>query len=94
MIAREWLENMKHSWTELHANYTLKRLEADILPALGFKPINKIVAPELLQTLREVEKRDALDLSHRLLQTCGQILRYAIATGIAEWDIAADLKGA
>ncbi len=94
MIAREWLENMKHSWTERHANYTLKRLEADILPVLGFKPMNKIVAPELLQTLREVEKRDALDLSHRLLQTCGQIFRYAIATGRAERDIAADLKGA
>lgn len=94
IVAREWLENMKHSWTARHANYTLRRLEADILPVLGFKPINKIAAPELLNTLREVEKRDALDLSHRLLQICGQIFRYAIATGRAERDIAADLRGA
>ena len=94
MVAREWLENRMESWTKRHASYTLRRLEADIFPALGFKPINKITAPELLAVLREVEKRDALDLSHRLLQISGQVFRYAIATGRAERDIAADLRGA
>lgn len=94
IIAREWLDVMKNSWTKKHANNVLRRLEIDIFPALGFKAINKIVAQELLHTIREVEKRDALDLSHRLLQRCGQIFRYAIATGRAERDIAADLRGA
>lgn len=94
MVAREWLENRMESWTKRHASYTLRRLETDIFPTLGFKPINKITAPELLAVLREVEKRDALDLSHRLLQISGQVFRYAIATGRAERDIAADLRGA
>ena len=41
-VAREWLDNRKAGWTERHANYTLRRLKADIFPALGFKPINKM----------------------------------------------------
>jgi integrase len=93
-VAREWMENRLESWTKRHGNYTLRRLEVNIFPALGCKPIQKITAPELLSVLREVEKRDALDLSHRLLQICSQIFRYAIATGRAERDIAADLRGA
>ncbi|MDF3047317.1 MAG: hypothetical protein K0R73_435 [Candidatus Midichloriaceae bacterium] len=93
MIAREWLDNRKEGWTARHASYTLKRLEADIFPALGSKPINKITAHELLLTIKEVEKRDALDLTHRLLQICGQIFRYAVITAKAERDITADLRG-
>lgn len=93
MIAREWLDNRKEGWTARHAGYTLRRLEADIFPVLGSKPINKITAHELLLTIKEVEKRDALDLSHRLLQICGQIFRYAVITAKAERDITADLRG-
>jgi len=93
-VAKEWLENRKESWTERHWHYTRRRLEADIFPVLGNKPINKIEPQELLHALREVEKRDALDLSHRLLQICGQILRYAVATGKTKRDISADLRGA
>ena len=68
IVAREWLGNRIESWTKRHAMYTLRRLEANIFPTLGFKPINKITAQELLATIKDVEKRDALDLSHRLLQ--------------------------
>jgi len=93
IIAREWLDNRKEGWTARHARYTLKRLEADIFPTLGSKPINKITAHELLFTIKEVEKRDALDLTHRLLQICGQIFRYAVITAKVERDITADLRG-
>ncbi len=93
-IAREWHENKKSNWTERHASYVLKRLEADIFPAVGFRPIDEITAPELLAAVREVEKRGALDIAHRVMQTSGQIFRYAIATGRATRDISADLKGA
>lgn len=93
-VAEEWHENQKAGWTERHSNYTLSRLEADVLPKIGFRPINEITAPELLLVLRDIEKRGALDISARIRQTCGQIFRYAIATGKAERDIAADLKGA
>jgi integrase len=94
IIAREWHEHRKLGWTIRHADYVLKRLEADIFPALGFKPIHEISAPELLVALRAVENRGAIDIAHRLLQTTGQIFRYAIATGRSQHDIAADLRGA
>lgn len=93
-VALEWIENKRSSWTPRYERYTKRRLDTNIFPVLGAKPINKIIAPELLAVLREVEKRDALDLSHRLSQMCGQIFRYAITTGRAERDVAADLKGA
>lgn len=94
LIAREWLESRRAGWTDKHYKEVLKRLEANIFPALGSKALNKITAPELLGVLREIENRDALDLSHRLLQVCGQIFRYAISTCKTDRDIAADLRGA
>lgn len=83
----------KESWTERHANYVLRRLEADIFPTIGFKPINEILAPELLAALRAIENRGAVDIAKRALQTTGQIFRYAVATGRADRDISADLRG-
>jgi integrase len=93
-IGREWHEHQALGWTERHSAYVLRRLEADIFPAIGSRPINEITPPELLTAIREIEKRGAIDIAHRALQTCGQIFRYAIATGRAERDIAADLRGA
>jgi integrase len=93
-IAREWQSHRASGWTERHASYVLRRLEADIFPTLGTKQIHEIAAPELLAVLRQIENRGAIDIAHRALQTTGQIFRYAIATGRAERDIAADLRGA
>jgi len=93
-VAREWHEQQKPSWTERYAYYVIKRLEDNIFTKIGFRPINELTAPELLSALREIEKRGAHEMSHRQLQACGQIFRYAIATGKAERDISADLKGA
>ena len=93
-VAREWHEGKAESWTPNHARSVIMRLEADIFPPLGFRAINDITAPELLSVIRVIENRGALDISKRALQTCGQIFRYAVATGKAERDITADLKGA
>ncbi|MET0156032.1 MAG: integrase arm-type DNA-binding domain-containing protein [Rickettsiales bacterium] len=93
-IAREWYAGKIGGWTGSHALKVIKRLEADIFPALGVRPAHQITAPELLAVLRGIEERGALDIAKRALQTCGQIFRYAIATGRAERDIAADLRGA
>jgi len=93
-IAIEWHNNQKHRWTARHATYVLRRIEADIFPTLASRPINEIKAPELLAVLRLIETRGAIDIAHRVLQTCGQIFRYAIATGREERDISADLRGA
>ncbi len=93
-VAREWFDKHKESWVEHHGKKIIARLEKDIFPLLGAKPIMSITAPELLEALRRIESRGAVDTAHRALQTCGQIFRYAIATGRAERDVAADLRDA
>jgi integrase len=93
-VAREWHSKQAQRLTARHSHYVLKRLEADAFPAIGFRSINQITAPELLATIQKIEKRGALDVAHRVLQTSGQVFRYAIATGRAERDISADLRGA
>jgi integrase len=93
-VAREWLENQKDSWTEKYAGHVQTRLETDIFPAFGKRPIAEIEAIEVLDALRKVEKRGALDIAKRLRQTCGQIFRYAVVTSRAKRDPSADLKGA
>lgn len=93
-VAREWYQKNYAKWKPRHANYILKRLEADIFPVIGSRPIGEIKTPELLATIQKIEKRGALDIAKRALQTSGQVFRYAIATGRAENDISANLKGA
>ena len=93
-IAREWLVKFSSKWTPKHGERILTRFEKDILPYIGSKPITEITAPELLTVLRRIENRGAVDTAHRAHQNCGKIFRYAIATGKAERDIAADLRGA
>ena len=94
VVAREWFNKRKASWAQSHATKVIARLEKDIFPIVGGKPIGSITASELLAALRRIEARGAIDTAHRALQTCGQIFRYAIATGRAERDTAADLRDA
>lgn len=93
-LGREWHENKKAKWSEGYAYDILHRLEMDIFPALGRVSISTITAPQLLTVIRQIEKRGAREIAHRALNTCSQIYRYAIATGKAERDPAADLRGA
>lgn len=92
-IAREWF-GRQTNWTEGHRKHILSSLTRDFFPLIGTKPIGSMKAHELLEPLRRIEGRGAVESAHRALQTCGQIFRYAIATGRAEHNIAADLKGA
>jgi integrase len=64
-----------------------------VFPDLGVRPIADITTLELLDTVRKVERRGAIELAHRLLETCGQIFRYAVITGRVKYNITADLKG-
>ena len=94
IVAREWFAKNKGSWVDTHAEKIIRRLENYIFPIIGKKPIHQVTAPELLKALREVETRGIPDVAHRALQNCSRIFRYAIATGRAERDTAADLRGA
>lgn len=93
-IAREWHETKKGSWAGRHPETVMKKLEGDLFPKLGAKPIIEITAPELLAVIRQIESRGALDMARRALQISGQVFRYAIQTGRAERDPSGDLKGA
>lgn len=91
-IAREWHETKKEVWTPKYSKTVLTRLQADIFPHLGGAPIGDITAPQLLSVLKKIESRGALDIAKRARQTCGQIFRYAVASGYASTDIAYFLK--
>ncbi|MDP1573599.1 MAG: tyrosine-type recombinase/integrase [Coxiellaceae bacterium] len=94
MVAREWHVKFSLKWTPKHGERILIRLEKDIFPYVGQKPISEITTPELLSAVRRIESRGAIETAHRALQNCGQIFRYAIASGKAERDVSADLRGA
>ena len=93
-IAREWFEKFSPTWTPSHGERIIRRLERDIFPWLGKKPIKDIQAPDLLSVLRRIEERGAVETAHRASQNCGQVFRYAVATGRAERDPSGDLRGA
>lgn len=93
-LAREWFETRMVDKSEQHQSRTIRALENDLFPQIGGRPINQITAPELLMALRKIEARGAIETAHRAKQTAGQVFRYAIATGRAERDPSADLKGA
>lgn len=94
VIAREWFGRQRATWVDSHADKIISRLERDLFPWLGRRQISSITAPELLGALRRIEERGAVETAHRALQNCGQIYRYAIATGRAERDPTPALRGA
>ncbi len=93
-IGLEWFAKFSPGWSESHRVRVKRLLERDIYPWLGKLPITEVTAPALLATVRRIEARGALETAHRALQNCGQVFRYAIATGRADRDVAADLRGA
>jgi integrase len=93
-IAREWVEKFASTRTEGYNRQIIQRLEKDIFPWMGKRPISEIKAPELLAVLRRIESRGALESAHRQKQTCGLVFRYAVATGRMDRDPSGDLKGA
>jgi integrase len=93
-IAREWLDNQRNKFALQYRARLQARLETDVFPQIGSRPITDIDAPELLEMLRKVERRGVIETARRLLQLCGQVFRYAIVTGRAQHNPSADLRGA
>ena len=94
VIAREWHTKFSASWAASHGNKIIRRLELYVFPWLGNRPIKSITAPDLLTVLRRIEAKGTLETAHRTQQNCGQVFRYAVATGRAERDPSGDLRGA
>ncbi len=68
VVAREWFAKQSPQWMSGHAIRIIARLERDLFPWIGGRPIAEVTAPELLRTLRRIEERGAPDTAHRALQ--------------------------
>ncbi len=91
-VARLWWDHWKATRSPSHTDYVLRRLEADVFPAIGARPVDAIEAPELVAMVKTIAARGALDIAKRALQTTGQVFRYAIAHGKAKRNPAAEIK--
>ncbi|MCB9979655.1 MAG: tyrosine-type recombinase/integrase [Rhodospirillales bacterium] len=93
-VALEWFDIQKDNWSEGYQQKILRIMEMNLFPFIGNAPIANIKPPDLLDCLRKVEKRGALDIAARTKQTAGMIFRYGIQTGKCEWNAADNLAGA
>ncbi len=93
-VAREWLKKTSTERMETTQRKITTWLEKDVISYIGKKPISTIGPREVLAALRKMKARGALDSVQRVKQLCGQVFRYAVASGSAERDITQDLKGA
>ena len=93
IVTREWFEKYKPNWVESHSSRIIRLFERDIFPHIGSKAIADVSAPDLLAVVRRIEAR-ALETAHRGLRYCGQVFRYAVATGRCVRDPSSDLRGA
>lgn len=93
-ISLEWHANKADRWTLAYREEILKTFEQDVFPQIGHRPISEIKPLELLEVLRRIEKRGALEKTRKVRQRCGEVFRYAIITGRAEYNPAPDLASA
>jgi integrase len=94
VVAREWLAKYSPGWAENHTARMFRLFERYMFPWIGARPIADIAAPELLDVMRRIESRGALDTAYRALNNCGQVFRYGVATGRCERDPSGNLRGA
>lgn len=94
MVAKRWHENRQSALNPAHAERVWSRMERDVFPEIGQKLIHEITAPDVLEMIRKIEGRGALDISRRAKQGVGQVFQFAIACGLASSDPTAHLRGA
>jgi integrase len=91
-VASLWLAHWREGKSPRHVAYVERRMEADILPCLGARPVAQIEAPELVAMSKAIQDRGARDIAKRALETTGQVFRYAIAHGYARRNPASDIR--
>jgi hypothetical protein len=94
IIAREWLSLQKKRLKASTLTRETNQPEAFIFPGPGSRPVTQITPLEILAALRRIEARGTHDTAHRTRSSCSRVYRFAVATGRAERDATADLKGA
>lgn len=94
VVAREWLAKQRVTWADSHTQKVITRLEKDVFPFIGGRAIQGVVPTDLLEILGRIEKRGAIDTTHRIRGDLGQIFRYGVATARIPSDPSRDLRGA
>lgn len=94
LVAREWHEKNIDTWTKDYSDEILRRLDYNVFPLFGKKPIAEIGIPDLLVCTQKMEERGANDLAHRVISIVRRILSYGVITGRIEFNCSTDLKGA
>ena len=79
-ISREWHSKQKNNWSEVHAKTVMRRMEKDLFPWLGKRPMAQIHPMELLATLQKIEDRQAFETAHRVLDIARQVWEYWLPT--------------
>lgn len=92
VVTREWLGKQK--WVESYRCKVVAWMDNDVFPWIGGRPVAELAAPDFLRVARRIEERGAIEPAHRIMQNCGQVMRYAVATGRADRNPVADLRGA
>ncbi|WP_342323680.1 tyrosine-type recombinase/integrase [Kosakonia sp. BYX6] len=93
-IAREWYEKRTDRWSAGYAEEMMKTFETDVFPFIGGRPIAEIKPMELMGVLSRLDERGATEKLRKVRQRCGEVWRYAIVTGRAEYNPAPDLVSA
>lgn len=91
-VARQWWEGWKGTKTERYSGYVIRRLELDAFPEIGHRPVHELMAPDFVRMAKKIEARGAGELARRVMETCGQVMRWAVAHGLAERNPVADMK--
>ncbi|NTV12830.1 MAG: integrase arm-type DNA-binding domain-containing protein [Desulfobulbaceae bacterium] len=93
LVALDWINQQKERWSRSHAKAVRATLELNAFPILGRHPVDTITPPMVLQVVRSIENRDAVEMAHKVLQRVNAVLRFAVQTGLATYNPAAEMKG-
>jgi len=93
VVALEWFNKQVPTWADTHAATVISRLKRDVFPVVGSRAIGELKAFDMMQVFKRIEAREKFETARRVKSICGQVFRYAVATGRAERDVTADLKG-
>jgi integrase len=91
-VARAWLAHWRTGRSERYVGYVIARLEGDIFPHIGSRPISELTTSNFRDAVRKIEQRNAPEIARRLLQNCGQIMRYAVANDLVQRNPVADVR--
>ena len=90
LVALEWFRIKSGQWSDVHAERMRRQLDRDLFPWIGDRGIASVTRVELLACLRKIEERGAIETADRALMLCGQVWRYAMATGRTDKDVTID----